>query len=131
VAVHVLEKTVLVVDDDENVRVVARRMLERNGYRVLEAVGGLEALGILANTSTRVDVLLTDLVMPGLDGRQLIARCATLRPSLPVVCMTGFSGDDDDQLGRGQNLAAVLSKPFSSDTLMRAVAAASDVRGQS
>ncbi len=53
-------------------------------------------------------MLLTDLVMPGVDGRQLIARCAALRPALPVLCMTGFAGDDHHQAGYGPNLAGVL-----------------------
>jgi PAS domain S-box-containing protein len=124
-------KTVLIVDDEDKVRVVARRMLERHGYYVLEATGGLEALEIVADASTPIDVLLTDLVMPGLDGRQLIARCAALRPSLPAVCMTGFAGDEDSPLAQGPNLVMVLSKPFSSETLVQAVGAAAAARGPS
>jgi two-component system, cell cycle sensor histidine kinase and response regulator CckA len=124
----VLGKTVLIVDDEDKVRVVARRMLERHGYCVLEAAGALAALDIITDPSAPIDILLTDLVMPGLDGRQLIARCAVLRPSLPVVCMTGFAGDDDDPRGYGRNLVAILSKPFSADTLTRAVDTAGATR---
>jgi two-component system, cell cycle sensor histidine kinase and response regulator CckA len=128
VAAPVLGRTVLIVDDEDKVRVVARRMLERHGYRVLEAEAGADALEILGNTATTVDVLLTDLVMPGIDGRQLIARCALLRPALPVVCMTGFAGDEEDPRGYGRTLVSILSKPFSSETLTRAVAAAAAAR---
>ena len=117
-------KTVLVVDDEEHVRVVARRMLERSGYGVLEAGGGLEALEVLRNPAAHVDVLLTDLVMPGIHGRELIARCASIRPLLPVVCMTGYAGDSDGPQLFGERLVALLSKPFSSETLAGAVGAA-------
>jgi PAS domain S-box-containing protein len=115
---------VLVVDDEDNVRVVARRMLERQGYTVIEAAGGAQALDVIGNAAVHLDVLLTDLVMPGLHGRDLIARCEVIRPALPIVCMTGFAGEGDDPGEYGRNLVALLSKPFSSATLTRAVAAA-------
>jgi len=129
--VPALGKTVLIVDDEAQVRVVARRTLERQGYSVLEATDGLEALKIIADAATPLDVLLTDLVMPGLDGRQLILRCSALRPALPVVCMTGFAGDEDDPLRQSLNRAVVLSKPFSADALTRAVGRAAARRGLS
>jgi PAS domain S-box-containing protein len=121
-------RTVLLVDDEDNVRVVARRILERCGYRVVEAANGHEAVGILETASEKIDVLLTDLVMPGLHGRQLIARCERLRPSLPIVCMTGYAGEGDDPHEYGSNLVALLSKPFTSEVLRRAVAAAVSAR---
>lgn len=116
-----LPHTILVVDDEGDVRTVARRILERQGYEVLEAGGGAEALEVIARPGVHVDVLLTDLVMPGMHGRELIARCAELRPDLPIVCMTGFAGDNDDPTEYGTNLAVLLSKPFSSGALGRAV----------
>jgi PAS domain S-box-containing protein len=115
---------VLLVDDESNVRAVARRLLERDGYRVVEASNGRDAADVLGDVSVELDVLLTDLVMPGLSGRQLIARCEQLRPDLPVVCMTGFSGESDDPRQFGKNLVSLLSKPFSSEVLRRAVASA-------
>jgi signal transduction histidine kinase/ActR/RegA family two-component response regulator len=117
-------KTVLIVDDEDKVRLVARRMLERHGYAVLEAADGAEALAILGNASKAIDVLLTDLVMPGIDGRRLIARSAAIRPALAAVCMTGFAGEQDPPLGPGGRAVPFLSKPFSSDALLEAVATA-------
>jgi CheY-like chemotaxis protein len=99
-------------------------MLERRGYRVLEAADGQEALEVLGRPAPLPDVLLTDLVMPRLDGRQLIARCAEFHPSLPVVCMTGFAGDQDAVPAQGAAPVILLSKPFSSDALLAAVNAA-------
>jgi PAS domain S-box-containing protein len=123
--------TVLVVDDEAFVREVARRILERHGYRVIEAPDGRQALALIADPSTQFDVLLTDLVMPGLHGRQLIARCEEFRPSVPVVCMTGFAGDGDDPRQYGHNLVEILSKPFTAEGLARSIAGALAGRGVS
>jgi PAS domain S-box-containing protein len=120
--------TVLLVDDEDQVRAVTRRLLEHHGYAVVEAESGGAALDVLANRSVALDVLLTDLVMPGIHGRQLIARCGELRPSLPVICMTGFAGDGDDPTHYGGRLVTLLSKPFSARDLERAVAAAASRR---
>ena len=123
--------TVLLVDDETFVRNVTRRMLERHGYRVVEAEGGPQALALLDDPSAEFDVLLTDLVMPGVHGRQLIARCGELRPSVPVVCMTGFAGERGDLHQYGSNLVEVLFKPFTAEGLARAIAAALAARGVS
>jgi two-component system, cell cycle sensor histidine kinase and response regulator CckA len=123
--------TVLLVDDEQNVRAVARRILERDGCRVIEAAGGAEALAVVENSSVELDLLVTDLVMPGIHGRYVIARCETLRPSLPIVCMTGYAGQGEDPRDYGKNLVALLSKPFSSDALKRAVRSAAARRGPS
>lgn len=121
--------TVLVVDDEPSLRTVARRILERHGYRVIEAASGDEALPVIADPSVQFDVLLTDLVMPGINGRELIARCEGYRPSVPVVCMTGFAGESDDQHWDRKNLVEILSKPFTAEGLERAIAAAVARRG--
>jgi CheY-like chemotaxis protein len=123
--------TVLLVDDEQNVRAVARRILERDGCRIIEAASGLQALEVVEDASVELDLLVTDLVMPGLHGRQLIARCEAVRPTLPIVCMTGYAGEGEDPRNYGRNLVALLSKPFSSDALRRAVRAAVAGRGAS
>jgi two-component system cell cycle sensor histidine kinase/response regulator CckA len=115
---------VLVVDDEDHVRLVARRMLERHGYQVRDAASGSAALELIGDPAISIDILLTDLVMPGMDGRQLIARAAALRPGLPVICMTGFAGSEDDTLRLGGNLVTVMSKPFAADALLKAVGSA-------
>jgi PAS domain S-box-containing protein len=116
--------TVLVVDDEADVREVARRILERDGYRVIEAPGGLEALAAVADAAVEVDVLLTDMVMPGLHGRDLIARFQAARPGVPVVCMTGYAGEGDDPGAFAEDLLALVTKPFSGEVLRRTVATA-------
>jgi CheY-like chemotaxis protein len=123
-----LPHTVLLVDDETFVRNVTRRILERQGYRVVEAEGGPQALVILDDPSAEFDLLLTDLVMPGVHGRQLIARSGELRPLVPVVCMTGFSGEREDLRQYGSNVVEVLFKPFTAEGLVRAIAAALDAR---
>ncbi len=114
-------RRVLLVDDEPGVRTVVRRMLERAGYLVLEAEGGEAALAILDTEPGGVDLLLTDLVMPGMHGLELVSRFLERQPQTPVVCMTGLAG----QPGPGEARPfPVVAKPFSSDTLMRAVSAA-------
>ncbi len=121
--------TVLLVDDEASVRTVARRILERHGYRVIEAADGRQALSIIADPRTGFDVLLTDLVMPGVRGREVVERCAELRPSVPAVCMTGFAGDRDGPIGSGPRAAEILLKPFTAAALTRTLAAAIERRG--
>jgi CheY-like chemotaxis protein len=115
--------TVLVVDDEPGVRVVARRFLESQGYAVVEALGGRDAIAVLDDGRRPIDVVLTDLIMPGTGGRQVIAHVKATRPGIPVVVMTGYAGEERDAGDLGE-VAAVLSKPFSAGMLVRAIAAA-------
>ncbi|HUP33601.1 MAG TPA: ATP-binding protein [Gaiellaceae bacterium] len=115
-------ETVLLVEDESAVRDLARRMLELAGYTVLSAASGEEAEQIFGTAGT-VDVLVTDLVMPGMSGRELANRLRRGRPELSVVLMSGYSQDAaalDRLLGEG---AAFVEKPFSSSELV------SEVRG--
>ena len=115
--------TVLVVDDEPAVRTVARRFLETNGYAVIEADGGERAVELLENRALQIDVVLTDMIMPGTSGRDVIARARAARPATPVVVMTGFAGEERTA-GGDAAVAAVVTKPFSAGVLVRAVAAA-------
>jgi CheY-like chemotaxis protein len=121
---------VLLVEDETDVRIVARRILERDGYQIIEAADGLAALDVVKNPGIAVDVLLTDMVMPGMHGRDLIAQFTAARPGIPVVCMTGFAGEGDDPRGFGEGLFALVSKPFPADLLRRTIAAAVARRDQ-
>jgi len=78
-------ETVLVVEDEASVRMVARQVLERYGYAVLEAPNGDTALRLAASTTGRFTCLLTDVVMPGLSGRQLAEQLVQLRPDMKVL----------------------------------------------
>lgn len=112
---------VLVVDDDDSVRLVTRRRLELEGYRVLVANGGAEALALLRDPAQPVDVVVTDFAMPGMDGPTLAPRLRQLRPTLPIIGMSG-----NDQRGRAAELTAlgfaeVLSKPYAASDLLAAL----------
>ena len=107
-------ETVLLVEDEPTVRSFARVVLERCGYRVLEAGSGPEALALAARHPTTIDLLLTDVVMPEMNGRALAERLAGLRPALRVLYMSGHTGTTLIPRDNGSQL---IQKPFSHDTL--------------
>jgi CheY-like chemotaxis protein len=118
-------RTVLLVDDEPAVRNITRRLLERAGFRVIEAVDGHDALAIAGRRDVRVDVLLTDMIMPGLNGRQVAAGFRAARPGVPVVGITGFAGESDqDDVFEQDRLTGLVTKPFSAEALIRAVSSA-------
>ncbi|HET7563891.1 MAG TPA: PAS domain S-box protein [Gemmatimonadaceae bacterium] len=110
--------TVLLVEDEEAVRAIARRILERAGYRVLTARHGVDALRVLEDSNARVDVLLSDVVMPELGGVELAARAVERSPELRVVLMSGYT-DDPHILAQQSRVAGFLSKPFTAKTLLQ------------
>jgi two-component system cell cycle sensor histidine kinase/response regulator CckA len=115
--------TVLLVEDEAPVRAFAARALRLQGYRVLEAVDGEEALGVLSDWRERVDIIVTDVIMPGLDGPNWVARALETHPGLPVVFISGYIEDAlTEALGRTPN-AVFLEKPFSLEALCRTIAA--------
>jgi signal transduction histidine kinase/ActR/RegA family two-component response regulator len=119
-------ETVLLVDDEDAVRAFARRTLESCGYTVLEARGGVEAL-TLAPTTPRVDLLLTDVLMPQLTGPQLVERFIAKYPAPIIVYMTGYVDDVTMQLELNEE-ALLLRKPFSASDLARVVRTSLDGR---
>jgi CheY-like chemotaxis protein len=113
--------TVLVVEDEEAIRTSIRRLLQREGYNVLEAPDGAKALQLLEDTAApRVALVLTDLRMPVMDGRQLAAALARRRPSLPIVFMSGFTAQLMDLRLVSPHLA-FLAKPFRDTDLLATV----------
>ncbi|HEX6938380.1 MAG TPA: MASE1 domain-containing protein [Longimicrobiales bacterium] len=118
---HGAGRAVLLVEDDPAVRSLARRILERKGYRVLEAASGADAITRFSQSAHEIDLLLTDLIMPGMSGRELAARFRAVRPGLAVVFMSGYADDEsilDDAL---QDPATFVSKPFTPETLAQVV----------
>jgi two-component system, cell cycle sensor histidine kinase and response regulator CckA len=114
---------ILVVEDEIPVRVAVRRMLERLGYRVREAGNGAEALGMLDTSIERIDLILTDVVMPDVDGR-LLGECVVERSNAKaprVLYMSGYTDDDILRRGLAQPGIALLQKPFTLEALARAV----------
>jgi PAS domain S-box-containing protein len=121
---------VLVVEDDPAVREFARRSLEATGYTVLVAAGGDEALRAIENQVETIDVLLTDIVMPGVHGPELAARIRAQRPGIGVVLMSGYAEDDLGPNAELNSSSEILPKPFNLEALSRAVGRAADAGGR-
>jgi len=113
--------TILIVDDDMAVRSFSRLVLERAGYDVIEAGNGLDALRRWEEHGSRIGLVVTDLIMPGMAGLELAACLRQLRPGLGVVFVSGYG---EDQLGLdlgGANGAGFLQKPFTPKQLLTVV----------
>ena len=110
-------ETVLLAEDEAPVRAVARQVLERHGYTVLEAPSAEAALDIAARYSGAIHLLLTDVIMPGLSGRELANRLADLRPEARVIFMSGYTDDAVTRHGVLEAGLAYLQKPFTPDAL--------------
>jgi CheY-like chemotaxis protein len=121
-------ETILLVEDNEGVRDFARSALEELGYTVLEAAEAETAIGILAE-EPRIDLLFTDVVLPGMSGRELANRALSLRPDLPVLFTTGYTRNAIIHHGRLDPGVHLLSKPFAQHDLARKVREMLDGRG--
>jgi PAS domain S-box-containing protein len=110
-------ETVLVVEDQEEVRRLTRTILEADGYHVIEAASGEEALSIEKNYPGEIDVLLTDVILPRMNGKVLSERLRILRPKLKLVFTSGYPADVISPRGLVEPDVAFLQKPFSRDSL--------------
>jgi CheY-like chemotaxis protein len=114
-------ETILVVEDEEDVRKLAVRILERQGYKVLEASQGLDAFLIAEKYEDLIHLLVTDVVMPKISGRELADRIAEIRPEIKVLYMSGYTDNaivHHGVLGEGMKF---IQKPFTVDGLARKV----------
>ena len=114
-------ETLLLVEDEAAVRSSARRLLERNGYTVLEARHGGDALRIADESERPIDLVLTDLVMPEMGGRELVERLRAHRPALKVVFMSGYTEKAIAVDGVMPPHTGFVEKPFTVEQLMRRV----------
>jgi signal transduction histidine kinase/CheY-like chemotaxis protein len=121
--------TVLVVDDEDIIRSLMKRTLEGAGYSVLLARNGREALDALARHRGAVDLVLSDLVMPVMGGRELANRLTADYPDLPVVWMSGHPRDTAPVSGNGRERGSFLQKPLSPEILVETVGRALERRG--
>jgi CheY-like chemotaxis protein len=110
-------QTILVVDDEPAVRQLIGRILELNGYAATLAASAPEALEILKRNDTEIGLVLTDVVMPGMDGAQLAARISAMRPEIPMLFVTAYCGKSSREM---ENLG-YIEKPFKPDDLLRRV----------
>ncbi|MCC6699716.1 MAG: response regulator [Candidatus Hydrogenedentes bacterium] len=113
--------TILVVEDESAVRTVVQRILTRNGYKVLTAENGDHAFQYVAQHDGAIDLLLTDMVMPGMTGRELAERVRETHPGIRVLFMSGHIENQDAQFIARQDSRSFLQKPFTAATLIRKV----------
>jgi signal transduction histidine kinase/ActR/RegA family two-component response regulator len=119
-------ESILLVEDDANLRALVARVLNGLGYAVHVASSGVEALAIAADSAIPLDAVITDVVMPGINGRELVEKLIAARPGMGSLLMSGYT--DDDVLRRGvlHGETAFLQKPFTPDQLARKVRAVLD-----
>ncbi len=114
-------ETILLVEDEDQVREVARDCLRQAGYTVLEVKNGKEAIALLARAQAPVDLLLTDVIMPGMNGRVVAELAQSIQPGLRVLYMSGYTDDAILRHGVLEAGVAFLEKPFMPATLRRKV----------
>lgn len=119
-------ETVLLVEDETSLRTLSRHLLELCGYQVLEAENGSAALRISEDNSRNIDLLLTDVVMPGMSGRVLADQITTQRPEIRIVYMSGYTGQTVGQHGVLAEGSFFLPKPFTRESLAAKVREALD-----
>jgi PAS domain S-box-containing protein len=114
-------ETILLVEDEANLRYLARQFLEKQGYRVIEAADGAVAMQIVVAHEGTIHLLLTDVIMPGMNGRELAQRVSEIRPNVKILYMSGYT---ENVIGRNGTLDAgvrLLQKPFSLHNLKNKV----------
>jgi PAS domain S-box-containing protein len=114
-------ETVLIVEDEEAVRLLTRRILEEAGYRVFDAANPEQAEALFAQNRNLFNLLVTDVIMPGSSGPKLFERLAQLRPDLKVLYVSGYTDDTIVHQGQLDPGVALLQKPFTADALNRRI----------
>jgi PAS domain S-box-containing protein len=115
------DETVLVAEDEERVRQMICRSLESFGYTVLEAANGREALRLLGEQDSPIDLLIADVVMPLLGGRELAAEVRERQPRARVLFISGYAGDEGPEGEQVKGVSPLLQKPFTTSRLAKAV----------
>ncbi len=126
IAEETYRETILLVEDEPGIRGLVRKILRREHYRVLEAGSGEEALGAVSSHGESIDLLLTDMLLPGMSGRDLAELLLRTRPALKVVYISGYTGDETVRAGEFPPGSAFLQKPFTLGALTGKVREALD-----
>jgi hypothetical protein len=121
-------ETVLVVEDEDALREVTRRILARSGYMVLVAAGGAEAIHLAEEHGGSIDLLLSDVVMPKMLGKEVAERIGAIRPGIPVLFMSGYAQPVLASHGTMDLGVSLVEKPFTEAGLLAKVRAALDSR---
>lgn len=119
-------ETLLIVEDDEAVRLLMARILTQHGYGILEAANGEEALQVLEAQKTSIRLVLTDMIMPRMGGRELAAKLRPLYPELPIVCVSGYTDEVLQSTGNPDAGMSFLRKPLRPEMLAAKVREALD-----
>src|SRR5208282_1309384 len=112
-------ETVLLTEDEQDVREIAREFLESGGYQVIEAKDGNEAILLAAQHRGKIQLLITDMVMPGMTGQELAIRLQSEHPCLCVIFMSGYSEHAATEMANADPSVRLLTKPFSRAALLR------------
>ena len=114
-------ETILLVEDEPSVRMLVRDELRKLGYRVLEAKNGIEACLLATQQAGAFQLLLTDVVMPGMAGRELAQHLSVIKPDLRTLFISGYMDDVGIMAGQEEGMSSFLQKPFTPEVLARAV----------
>ncbi len=117
--------TILLVEDEESLRTLTKSILEQGGYSVLEACNGTEAIEIARNSAMPIHLLLTDMVMPGLNGRAVAEKVTQMHPEIRVAYMSGYTGFSSGETASLN--AVIIAKPFTRNVLLQKLSEAMDV----
>ena len=115
------EMTILLVEDEDAVRAIARRVLQRAGFEILEASTPDDALHIAEQHANVISLVVSDLVMPGMTGTELGVAVRRLRPDVPILYMSGYAREDVAESVGALSAASFVSKPFTPGSLIEAV----------
>ncbi len=115
-------ETILVVDDEENIRTITRATLEKFGYRVLTATDGADALAVFAQHQTEIDLILTDVMMPVLDGAGFVRALRKIAPEIKIAAMSGLMNQAQTGELKNLNVEKFLTKPLTTEILLKTLA---------
>jgi PAS domain S-box-containing protein len=121
--------TILLVEDERPVRSTVRRLLERHGYNVLEAANGQDALALITSRGAEINLVLSDMVMPGMGGTELAGRVRGVAPQIPVLLMTGYTEEAITRTGERPLDEHIIEKPFTMNTMLEKVSMALAPKG--